>query len=127
MFQPISIPFDCVMLFNVVKLKPNVDFTEVEMALAETCSLVKQKYSSNGFIAGQVLKYSGFLSDEGSLGGYGDEGEHIAILTYWSGFDEHEKSHADIEFKRKFSNLLEFCTETKELGYELMWQGAADK
>ena len=123
MFQPITIPFECVMLFNVIKLKPGIDFDDVEMALAETCSVVKENYSSKGFVAGQVFKYSGFISDEGSLGDFGNEEEHVAILTYWKGFEEHERSHADAKFKEKFAALLELCTDAKELGYELLWQG----
>ena len=125
MFGPVTIPFECVMLFNIIKLKSNVDFEDVEMALAETCSVVKENYSSRGFVAGQVFKYSGFISDEGSVGGLGPEQEHVAILTYWRGFKEHERSHADAQFKEKFSALLEMCTESKELGYELLWQGSA--
>ena len=58
-----------------------------------------------------------------SVGDYGDEGNHIAIITYWTTFDEHERSHADEDFKNEFCKLLEFCEDTKELGYKLMWQG----
>ena len=36
--------------------------------------------STKGFVAGQVFKYSGFISSEGSLGDVGEEGEHVAIL-----------------------------------------------
>ena len=125
MFGPITIPFESVMLFNIIKLKPDTDFEDVEMALAETCSIVKEKYSSQGFIAGQVFKYTGFISDEGSVGDFGPEAEHVAILTYWKGFKEHERSHADKDFKEKFSELLDLCAESKELGYELLWQGSA--
>ncbi len=126
MFQPISIPFECVMLFNIIKLKPDVEFEDVEMALAETCSVVKKNYSTKGFVAGQVFKYSGFISSEGSLGDVGEEGEHVAILTYWTGFQEHERSHADAKFKEKFASLLELCSDARELGYELLWQGEQD-
>ena len=126
MFQPISVPFDCVMLFNIIKLKSDVEFEDVEMALAETCSVVKEHYSTKGFVAGQVFKYTGFISDEGSLGDFGEDGEHVAILTYWKGFKEHERSHADAKFQEKFAALLELCTDAKELGYELLWQGGPD-
>ena len=27
------------------------------------------------------------------------------------------------DFKNEFCKLLEFCDDTKELGYKLMWQG----
>ena len=123
MFGPITIPFECVMLFNIVKIRPGVDFDDVEMALAETCSVVKEKFSSKGFVAGQVFKYTGFVSNEGSVGDFGPEDEHVAILTYWKGFEDHERSHADSQFKEKFSELLKLCIDSKELGYQLLWQG----
>ena len=83
--------------------------------------IVKNKYK--GFLAGQVFEYAGFVSKEGSVGDLGPEGNHIAIITYWSSFEEHERSHADTDFKNEFCKLLEFCDDTKELGYKLMWQG----
>ena len=127
MYDPVKIPFESVMLFNVVKLKAGVDFDDVEMAMAEMCSVVKENYGDDkgGFIAGQVFKYAGFISEEGSVGDAGEEGEHLAIVTYWKSFDQHETSHADSIFLEKFSALGEMCTETKELGYELLWQGMA--
>ena len=125
MFQPIEIPYESVMLFNLVRLKPGVDMEDVEFALGDMCNVVKDTYGndSGGFIAGQVFKYAGFISDEGSVGDKESEGEHLAIVTYWRSFEQHERSHADHLFKEKFSALAEFCTETKELGYELQWQG----
>ena len=125
MFHPISIPFESVMLFNIVKLKPDVDFDDVELALDEMCNVVKNTYGDDegGFIAGQVFKYAGFISEQGSVGDTSSEGEHIAIVTYWKSFEQHEKSHADAIFLDKFSVLAEMCSETKELGYELLWQG----
>ncbi len=127
MYDPVKIPFESVMLFNVIKLKPGVDFDDVEMAMAEMCSVVKENYGDDdgGFIAGQVFKYAGFISEQGSVGDYGSEGEHLAIVTYWKSFEQHETSHADSIFLDKFSALGEMCTETKELGYELLWQGMA--
>ena len=47
------------------------------------------------------------------------------IVTYWKSFDHHEKSHADKIFKDKFRELVDYCKETKEIGYELLWQGEA--
>jgi len=121
MFSEIKVPFDSVMLYNVAKLKEGVTIEDVEENLAMMCNIVKNKYE--GFIAGQVFKYSGFISEEGSVGDLGKEGNHIAILTYWSSFEEHERSHADKDFKNEFCKLMDFCEETKELGYELLWQG----
>ncbi len=121
MFDKISIPYNSVMLFNIVKLKKNVTIEDVEELIGEMCYVVKNNYQ--GFKAGQVFKYSGFISDEGSVGDIGEEGNHIAIVTYWDSFKEHEKSHSHKIFKDLFSELVEFCDEAKELGYELLWQG----
>lgn len=121
MFGPITIPYESVMLYNVARLKYGVEFDDVEMAIAEMCSLVKETYPD--FIAGQVFHYAGFISEEGSVGGHGDEGNHIAIVTYWKSFESHERSHRDKPFKQAFSNLMKYCDDTKELGYKLLWQG----
>lgn len=125
MFEPITIPADSKMLFNIVKLKPEYTVDDVELALGEMCNVVKNTYGNEegGFIAGQVFNYAGFISDEGSVGAHGDEGEHIAIVTYWKSFEQHEASHADTAFLEKFSALGDMCIETKELGYDLLWQG----
>ncbi len=128
MFAPITIPFGAKMLFNVVKVKPGVNFDEVELALGEMCNVVKNTYGGDkgGFIAGQVLKFSGFVSDEGSLSASRTADEHIAIVTYWRSFEEHEKSHADEVFKDRFSKLGVLCTDSTELGYDMLWQGTPE-
>ena len=125
MFEPVSVPFGAKMLFNTIKLKPGVSLEDVELALGEMCNVVKNTYGGDkgGFIAGQVFKFSGFVSDEGSLAASRAADEHVAIVTYWRSFDEHEKSHADAAFKAKFSALAEMCTESRELGYDMLWQG----
>ena len=125
MFHPVSSPFGCKMLFNEVKLKPGVTLEQVEMALGEMCNVVKNTYGGKkgGFIAGQVYKFAGFASDEGSIGGTTPAQDHIAIVTYWNSFEEHEKSHADTVFNEKFSALAKMCTESRELGYDMLWQG----
>jgi len=127
MFGPISVPFGAKMLFNTVKLKPGVSMDDVELALGDMCNVVKDTYGGDkgGFIAGQVFRFSGFVSDEGSLNAPRPSGhDHdLVIVTYWRSFEEHERSHADATFKSKFSALAKMCTETSELGYELLWQG----
>ena len=77
MFGSIEIPFGSVMLFNVVKLKAGVEVDDVELAVGEMCNTVKNNYGdeNGGFIAGQVFKYAGFISDGGSVGEAGEEGE----------------------------------------------------
>jgi hypothetical protein len=127
MFDAISIPFGAKMLFNTVTLKPGVSMDDVEIAIGEMCNVVKAAYGGDkgGFIAGQVFRFSGFISDEGSLGAPRSR-QHVAIVTYWRSFEEHEKSHADALFKAKFSALVEFCSESREVGYDLLWQGESE-
>lgn len=125
MYESISIPFGAKMLFNTLTLKPGVEIEEIELAVGEMCNVVKNTYGGDkgGFIAGQVFKFSGFVSDEGSLSESRSADSHIAIVTYWRSFEEHERSHADEVFKEKFSALGMLCTDSKELGYDMLWQG----
>jgi len=127
MFGPITLPFGAKMLFNTVKLKPGVTFEDVELAVGELCSVVKGTYGGDkgGFLAGQVFKYSGFVSNEGSLTESRTADDHYVIVTYWRSFEEHERSHADEVFNNKFAALAAMCSDTKELGYDMLWQGAA--
>ena len=129
MFTSITIPFGSKMLFNTVKLKPGVEMEDVELALGEMCNVVKNTYGDDkgGFIAGQVFEFSGFISDEGSLSDSKQAESHIAIVTYWRSFEQHEKSHADKTFKDKFEALGELCTDSKELGYDMLWQGEPEE
>jgi len=135
MFNPISIPFGCVMLFNIVDLKDGVSISDVELVLGEMCNVVKNNYGDDngGFIGGQVYKNAGFVSTEGSIGETTDADKRvkqnmgdIVIATYWHSFDQHEKSHADKLFKQHFSKLEEFCDGTFEVGYEMLWQGVPE-
>lgn len=128
MFNPITIPFGAVMLHNVIKLKPGVSVEDAEMAIGEMCNVVKNTYGDDdgGFIGGQVFEYTGFVSDEGSFEPDKKTEDHIVIITYWSSFEQHEKSHADHIFKEKFGALAEQCSETYELGYKMLWQGTPE-
>jgi heme-degrading monooxygenase HmoA len=125
MYEPVHIPFGAKMLFNTLKLKPGVEFDDVELALGEMCNVVKNTYGGDkgGFIAGQVFKFSGFVSDEGSLNESRGADDHVVIVTYWRSFEEHERSHADKTFKEKFAAMAELCSDSKELGYDMLWQG----
>ena len=128
MFGPIEIPFGAKMLFNTVRLKPGVSMDDVELALGEMCNVVKDTYGGDkgGFIAGQVFKFSGFASAEGTLGEVRPADDHLVIVTFWRSFAEHERSHADKTFKDKFSALAALCTDTQELGYDMLWQGVPE-
>jgi len=126
MFNPITIPYGAVMLYNVVKLKPGVSVEDAEMVIGEMCNVVKETYGddSGGFLGGQVFEYKGFVSDEGSFDPERKTEDHIAIVTYWDSFEQHEKSHADRIFKEKFDQLGELSANAYELGYNMLWQGA---
>jgi hypothetical protein len=128
MFGPIIIPYGAKMLFNTVILKPGITFEDVELAVGELCSVVKETYGGEkgGFLAGQVFRFSGFVSEEGSLSSSIHAHDHYVIVTYWRSFDHHERSHANELFAKKFSDLAAMCAETKELGYDMLWQGQAE-
>jgi len=117
------------MLFNTVTLKPGVTFDDVELAVGELCSVVKETCGGNkgGFLGGQVFKFSGFVSDEGTIAASKTADNHYVIVTYWRSFEDHERSHANEVFNKKFSELAAMCAETKELGYDMLWQGQADQ
>ena len=125
MFEALSVPFGAKMLFNTVKLKPGVTMDDVELAIGEMCNVVKNTYGgeAGGFFGGQVFRFSGFVSEEGSLGGPQPADDHVAIVTYWRSFEQHERSHADQLFRQRFAALEAMCTASNELGYEMMWQG----
>lgn len=128
MFDAISIPFGAKMLLNTLKLKPGVSVDDVEIAIGEMCNVVKNAYGGDkgGFIAGQVFQFSGFVSDAGTLGAR-QAGDHVAIVTYWRSFEEHERSHGDALFNTKFSALAEMCSDSQELGYDMLWQGESEQ
>ena len=127
MFGPITVPYGAKMLFNTVILKPGVTFDDIEVAVGELCSVVKETYGGEqgGVLAGQVFRFSGFVSEEGSLSSSKEAHDHYVIVTYWRSFDDHERSHANELFTKKFSALASMCAETKELGYDMLWQGQA--
>ncbi|PID49527.1 MAG: hypothetical protein CR991_05735 [Proteobacteria bacterium] len=139
MFNPIEIPFGCVMLFNVVDLKDGVAIEDVELTLGELCNVVKNNYGDDqgGFIGGQVFRNAGFISEEGSVGTDADDSGSdkcekqnmgdIVIVTYWKSFEQHERSHADKLFRAKFQELAHFSQKTYEVGYEMLWQGMSEE
>ena len=49
MFEPVEIPFGCVMMFNVVDLKDGVTVEDVELVLGEMCNVVKNTYDHSPF------------------------------------------------------------------------------
>jgi hypothetical protein len=129
MFDPLTVPFGCTMMYNVVKLKEGVTLEDVELLLGEMCNVVKNTYGDEegGFIGGQVYRFGGFISEEGSIDPGKRTEEHIAIVTYWKSFEQHELSHADKAFREKFDALASFAKDSYEIGYEMLWQGEPEK
>lgn len=125
MFGPITIPYGAKMLFNTLKLKPGARMDDVELALGEMCDAVRTSCGGDkgGFIAGQAFRFSGFVSGEGSISPPGQAEAHVAIVTYWQSFEEHERSHSIAAFRDKFAAVAELCSDSAELGYDLLWQG----
>jgi hypothetical protein len=70
-----------------------------------------------------VFKFSVFVSGEGFLNKSRNAEEHYAIVTYRRSYEEHEKSHADKTFRNTFTKLAAMCSDTKALGYDMLWQG----
>ena len=83
-----------------------------------------------GPLAGPVVAAAVVLPPGVTLPGIKDSKkmteDHLVIMTFWKSFEQHEKSHADAIFKEKFTELAEFCDETYELGYEMLWQGTPE-
>ena len=93
------------------------------------CDVGKETYGGDkgGFVAGQVFRFSGFVSEEGSIHGPQGADHDLVIVTYWRPFEQHERPHADSVFKARFSALAAMCTDTREFGYDMLWQGAPER
>jgi hypothetical protein len=50
----------------------------------------------------------------------------LVIATYWRSFEQHERSHADRVFREKFAALGALAEGSREVGYELLWQGVPE-
>jgi heme-degrading monooxygenase HmoA len=116
------------MLFNTVTLKPE-SRSKTSLALGHLLGqrLMEEQESATGFLAGQVFRFSGFVSEEGTLSASKTAENHYVIVTYWRSFEDHERSHSNELFSRKFAALAAMCADTKELGYDMLWQGQAEQ
>ena len=65
--------------------------------------------------------------NEGFAARLPDNDHDLVIVTYWRSFEQHERSHADSVFKARFSALAAMCTDTREFGYDMLWQGAPER
>lgn len=66
------------------------------------------------------------LCNISSFDNMAEDHRYNVIVTYCNSFDQHEKSHADALFNKHFSELANFCNETYEVGYEMLWQGVPE-
>jgi len=124
LFHPVSIPFGCKMLFNEVKLKPGVTLDRSRWPSARCATSSRTPMAAEGRLHRRPgVQVRRLRFGRGSIGAATPAQDHIAIVTFWNSFEEHEKSHADTAFNEKFSALAKMCTESRELGYDMLWQG----
>lgn len=125
MLHPASIHFDCEMPFNEIKLKPGVTLERVETSIGKTCNVVENIHGGkrDGFIAGELDKFAGFVSVGCLVGGTRQAQDHMATATCCNSFEEHEESRVDTAFKEKFPALTRMCPESREIDHDMPWQG----
>ena len=123
-------PHDGVVTVNRVILKPEYSVEDLEERVAMLCENVKTYHSETGFIGGFVALNSGAISNEGSTVGQAVESplkdKEALIITFWRTFAEHEESHKSETFQPLFQEVLELCENgNEEIGYQVLWSGAA--
>ncbi|MBL8492052.1 MAG: hypothetical protein JNM82_14825 [Rhodocyclaceae bacterium] len=123
-------PGDGVVTVNRVLLKPDYTVDDLEERVALLCENVKTYHSETGFLGGMVLLNSGAVSNEGSTVGQavdspGKDREAL-VVTFWTGFQEHEASHRSPTFQPLFRQVLELCENgNEEVAYRMLWSGKA--
>lgn len=125
-----NFPHDGVVTVNRVILKPEYTIEDLEERVAMLCENVKTYHSETGFIGGFVALNSGEISNEGSTIGQAVESpmkdKEALIITFWRTFAEHEESHRSETFQPLFQEVLELCENgNEEIGYQVLWSGAA--
>ncbi|MHB1353320.1 MAG: ligand-binding protein SH3 [Thiobacillus sp.] len=125
-----NFPSDGVVTINRVVLKPEYSVDDLQERVAFLCENVKTYHSDTGFVGGFVALNSGRVSNEGSTIGKPVEspmkGKEALIVTFWTDFDSHEKSHRSQTFQPLFENALELCENgNEEIAYEMLWSGKA--
>ncbi len=123
-------PSDGVVTINRVILKPEYTVEDLEERVAELCEHVKTYHSIDGFIGGFVLINAGMISKEGSTVENKEvsplKDKEALIVTFWTSFEQHEKSHQNPNFQRLFEKVLELCENgNEEIAYIMLWQGKA--
>ena len=125
-----NFPSDGIVTINRVVLKPEYTVDDLQERVAFLCENVKTYHSDTGFVGGFVALNSGRVSNEGSTIGKPVEsamkGKEALIVTFWTDFDSHEKSHRSETFQPLFEKALELCENgNEEIAYEMLWSGKA--
>ena len=121
---------DGIVTINRVILKPQFSVEDLEERVAVLCENVKTYHSDTGFVGGMVVLNSGQVSNEGSTIGQAVEspmkGKEALIVTFWTSFENHEKSHRSETFQPLFRKVLDLCENgNEEIAYEMLWSGKA--
>ena len=123
-------PSDGVVTINRVILRPEYSVDDLQERVAMLCENVKTYHSDTGFAGGFVALNSGSISNEGSTVGQAVasplKGREALIVTFWSSFENHERSHRSDTFQPLFQKVLELCENgNEEIAYEMLWSGKA--
>jgi hypothetical protein len=125
-----NFPSNGIVTVNRVILKPEYSVDDLQERVAFLCENVKTYHSDTGFVGGYVALNSGRISNEGSTVGQAVEsplkGREALIVTFWTDFDSHERSHRSETFQPLFRKTLELCENgNEEIVYEMLWSGKA--
>lgn len=125
-----NFPVDGIVTVNRVILKPEYTVDDLQERVAFLCENVKTYHSDTGFVGGFVALNSGAVSNEGSTIGQAVEspmkGKEALIVTFWTSFENHERSHRSETFQPLFRKVLELCENgNEEIAYEMLWSGKA--
>lgn len=123
-----NFPSNGIVTVNRVILKPEYSVDDLQERVAFLCENVKTYHSDTGFIGGYVALNSGRISNEGSTIGQAVEsplkGREALIVTFWTDFDSHERSHRSETFQPLFRKTLELCENgNEEIVYQMLWSG----
>lgn len=125
-----NFPADGIVTVNRVVLKPEYSVDDLQERVAFLCENVKTYHSDTGFVGGFVALNSGKVSNEGSTIGQAVEspmkGREALIVTFWTTYELHERSHQSETFQPLFRKALELCENgNEEIAYEMLWSGKA--
>ena len=125
-----NFPHTGVVTVNRVIIKPEYTVDDLQERVAMLCENVKTYHSETGFYGGFVCLNSGAISNEGSTIGQAVDsemkGKEALIVTFWSSYQDHERSHQSDTFQPLFKSVLALCENgNEEIAYDMLWSGAA--